>query len=189
MFYFRSTFVSFVVALLSGGIALASSVKSGPQVGEKIPGPFKVLNVTGPEAGKTNCQYCKNGTRPVVVIFAKWITPEVAGLLKKIDAATATNKERGLGSYAVVCFDSPNSDHYFQYFKQVAQELGMQNTILTLYKVGGPEKYRLAPDADVTVLLYNQLTVKANHAFKTGELTAAATDAILADLGKMLSEN
>lgn len=186
MFYFRSALVSFVVALLSGGIALAGSVKSGPQAGEKVPGPFKVLNVTGPEAGKTSCQYCNHGTRPVAVVFTKWITPEIAGLLKKIDAVTAANKEAGLGSFVVVCSDSPNS---YQYFKQVAEELGIQNTILTLYKAGGPEKYRLASDADVTVLLYYHLTVKANHAFKTSELTTTAVDAILADLRRMLSEN
>ncbi|MGH7169015.1 MAG: hypothetical protein ACRELG_01890, partial [Gemmataceae bacterium] len=181
--------VSFVVALLSGGIALAGSVKSGPQVGEKVPGPFKPLNVTGPDAGKASCQYCKNGTRPVAVLFVKTITPEVAQLLKKIDTATATNKERGLGSYAVIGTDTGGTEHELRLFAEIATQLRIQNTILTLYKAGGPEKYRLAPDADVTVLLYNHLTVKANHAFKKGELTGAAIDAILADLGKMLSEN
>jgi len=186
MFYFRSTLVSFVVALLSSGIALAGSAISGPQAGEKVPGPFKPLNVTGPDAGKASCQYCKNGTRPVAVIFVKAITPEVAQLLKKIDTATAANKERGLGSYAVVCNDTAGLDRQLL---AVAQQMRIQNTILTLYKASGPEKYRLAPDADVTVLLYNHLTVKANHAFKNGELTGAAVDAILADLGKMLSEN
>jgi hypothetical protein len=186
MFYFRSTLVSFIVALLSGGIALAGSVISGPQVGEKVPGPFKPLNVTGPDAGKASCQYCKNGMRPVAVIFAKAITPEVAQLLKKIDTATAMNKERGLGSYAVVCNDTAGLDRQLL---AVAQQMQIQNTILTLYKAGGPETYRLAPDADVTILLYNHLTVKANHAFKNGELTGAAIDAILADLGNILSQN
>lgn len=186
MFYFRSTLVSFVVALLSGGIAVAGSVISGPQVGAKVPGPFKPLNVTGPDAGKASCQYCKNGTRPVAVIFVKTVTPEVAQLIKKIDTATATNKERGLGSYVVVCNETAGLDRQLLSF---AQQMQIQNTILTLYKAGGPQKYRLAADANVTVLLYNHLTVKANHAFKKGELTGAATDAILADLGKMLSEN
>jgi hypothetical protein len=150
MFYFRSTLVSFIVALLSSGVALAGSVTSGPQVGEKVPGPFKPLNITGPEAGQASCQYCKNGTRPVAVIFAKAITPEVAQLLKKIDTATEVNKEHGLDRQLLA----------------VAQQMQIQNTILTLYKAGGPEKYHLNPDADVTVLLYNHLTVKANHAFK-----------------------
>lgn len=186
MFFLRSSLISFVVALLSSGVALAGSVTSGPQAGEKVPGPFKVYNVTGPDAGHASCQYCKNGTRPVAVVFVKAITPEVTQLLKKIDIATATNKERGLGSYAVLCTETPGMDRQLA---GLAQQMQIQNTILTLYKAGGPEKYRLAPNADVTVLLYNHLTVKANHAFKNGELTGAAMDAILADLGKMLSEN
>ena len=70
-----------------------------------------------------------------------------------------------------------------------AQQQPFQHTILTLYKAGGPERYRISAEAGVTVLLYNHLTVKANHAFKSGEMSEAATDAILADLAKMLSEN
>jgi hypothetical protein len=186
MFYFRSTLVSFIVALLSSGMVMAGSVISGPQVGDKVPGPFKVFNVTGPEAGQKTCQYCNNGPRPVAVIFAKTITPEVAQLLKRIDMATAMNKAAGLGSFAVVCSDAPGMD---QQLRTVAAQLGMQSTILTLYQAGGPEKYHLSPDADVTVLLYNHFTVKANHAFKNGEVTEAAINAILGDLGKMLSEN
>jgi hypothetical protein len=186
MFYLRSTLVSFIIALLSSGIALAGSVTSGPQAGEKVPGPFKVLNITGPEAGQTSCQYCNHGTRPVAVIFIKSITPEIAQLVKIIDTITAQNQKTGLGSFVVVCNDADGMD---QQLRAIAGQLGLQKTILTLYKAGGPEKYRLSPEADVTVLLYNHLTVKANHAFKNAELTEAAANAILADLAKMLSEN
>ncbi len=154
---------AFLVALLSSGIALAGSVKSGPQVGEKVPGPFKPLCVTGPDAGQAVCQYCKNGTRPVAVIFAKQITPVVAQLLKRIDIATASNKDAGLGSYAVICTDAAGVNRQLA---ALAQQMGIQNTVLTLYKAGGPEKYRLSAEADVTVLLYNHFSVKANHAFK-----------------------
>jgi hypothetical protein len=186
MIDFRSTLVSFIVALLSSGIALAGSVPSGPQAGEKVPGPFKVLNITGPEAGQTSCQYCNHGTRPVVAVFIKSITPEIAQLLKKIDLITAMNQKTGLGSFVVVCSDADGID---QQLRGIARQLGIRTTILTLYKAGGPEKYRLSPEADVTVLLYNHLTVKANHAFKSAELTEAATNAILTDLANMLSEN
>jgi hypothetical protein len=186
MFYLRSALVSFIVALLSSGIALAGSIPSGPQVGEKVPGPFKVLNITGPEAGQTSCQYCNHGTRPVAVIFTKAITPQVAQLLKQLDTLTTVNKDAGLGSFAVICSDDAGMD---QQVRAVAQQLGIQSTILTLYKAGGPEKYRLSPEADVTVLIYNHLTVKANHAYKKAELTEAACNAILTDLAKMLSEN
>ena len=186
MIHFRSAAVAFAVALLANGILLAGPIQSGPQVGEKVPGPFSPLNVTGPDAGKTSCLYCKNGSRPVMAIFAKQLTPAVEQLMKKIDTATAANKEQGLGSYVVFCTDSAGLDQKLQ---GVARQLQIQSTVLALYKSGGPERYRLAAEADVTVLLYNHLTVKANHAFKAGELSSPAIDAILADLAKMLADN
>ena len=182
----RSVRIALMVALLANGVALAGSVKSGPQVGEKVPGPFAPLNVTGADAGKKCCQYCKNGPRPVAVVFAKQFTPAVAQLVKKIDATAVADKERGLGSSVVVCSDAAGLDQQLQ---GIAQQMQIQNAVLTLYKPGGPERYRLSAEADVTVLLYNHFTVKANHAFKAGELNDPAMDAILADLGKMLSDN
>lgn len=186
MFYLRGVFAAFLVALLSSGMVVAGSVKSGPQAGEKVPGPYKPLNVTGPGAGQAACLYCRFGSRPVAVIFAKEVTPALAQLIKKIDSATAANKETGMGSYAVICSDAAGVDRQLL---AVAQQMQIQNTVLALYKAGGPEKYRLSPEADVTVLLYNHLTVKANHAFTNAELNEAAINAILADLGKMLAEN
>jgi hypothetical protein len=45
------------LAVLLAGSALADeSLKSGPQVGQTIPGPFHPLNVTGTYAGEKACQ-------------------------------------------------------------------------------------------------------------------------------------
>ncbi len=183
---FRKMLGVVAIALLTGSVCLAGSVTSGPQVGEKVPGPFKPLNINGPEAGQPACQYCKNGPRPVTVIFARQITPALLQLIKKLDNATLADKQHRLGSYVVVCSDVAGMD---KYLSGIGQQMQIQQTILTLYKAGGPEKYRLAAEADVTVLLYDHFTVKANHAFKSGELNEQAINAILADLGKMLSEN
>lgn len=167
------------------GLIYADPIQSGPQIGEKVPGPFAPLNITGPGAGTKCCQYCKNGTRPVVVVFAREITPAVVQLLKSIDRDTAINRERGLASYVVFCNDA---EGYGKQLQEMAQREGIQNTIVTLYKAGGPEKYRLSAAADVTVLLYHHFTVKANHAFKNGDLNEGAIAAIGADIGKMLAE-
>jgi hypothetical protein len=47
-------------------------------------------------------------------------------------------------------------------------------------------EYKLAADADVTVLLYRDRTVRARHAFKAGELTAAGAARVAADLPAIL---
>ncbi len=43
------------VALAVVGVNAGEAPKSGPQTGEQIGGPFNVLNVTGKNAGKSNC--------------------------------------------------------------------------------------------------------------------------------------
>ncbi len=47
---------SLAMALLAGGVIAAEELKSGPQPGNAIPGPFHPLNVTGSAAGKKACQ-------------------------------------------------------------------------------------------------------------------------------------
>jgi len=47
---------SLAVVLLVGGAIAAESLKSGPQPGTPVPGPFNPLNVTGSAAGQKACQ-------------------------------------------------------------------------------------------------------------------------------------
>lgn len=49
-------------------------IKSGCPVGGGVQ-PFEVLDVTGPNKGKTLCYVCQNGTRPVTLIFAREAPP------------------------------------------------------------------------------------------------------------------
>ena len=54
---FRYTLgASLAAALLVGGAVAAETLKSGPQPGNQVPGPFNPLNVTGSAAGKKACQ-------------------------------------------------------------------------------------------------------------------------------------
>ena len=47
---------SLAAALVMGCVLAADAPKSGPQVGDRIPGPFNPLNVTGDDAGQKRCQ-------------------------------------------------------------------------------------------------------------------------------------
>src|SRR5437588_5267182 len=93
------------VLFVAAGAYADESLKSGPQVGKEVPGPFHPLNVTGEAAGKKNCLYCSNGANPVAVVFARGLTPQVATLLKKLDEATQKNDKANMGSFAVFCSD------------------------------------------------------------------------------------
>jgi hypothetical protein len=46
---------SLTIALLTGVALAADALESGPKVGDKIPGAFSPLNVTGEDAGEKRC--------------------------------------------------------------------------------------------------------------------------------------
>jgi hypothetical protein len=51
----NSCFVGVVAASVLAIAGAAGDLKSGPQVGEQLPGPFHPLNINGAKAGKKNC--------------------------------------------------------------------------------------------------------------------------------------
>ena len=81
------------VALMLSVAVAGDSLKSGPQTGDEIPGPFHPLNLTGAKAGEKNCLVCQNGGNPVAMIFAREVSEPLAVLVKKIDAATGEHKD------------------------------------------------------------------------------------------------
>jgi hypothetical protein len=170
------------LAFLAGSVLAAGTVKSGPQVDEKLAGPFHPLNVTGESAGKKNCLYCQNGSNPVAMIFAREVTPEVTKLIKKVDECTAKHGDCSMGSFVVFLSDMEGLD---QKLKAMAEEKGIKKCVLSIDNPAGPKGYKVAQNADVTVVLYTDRTVKANHSFKKGELTDKDIDTIIQDVSKI----
>jgi hypothetical protein len=180
--------VALLLGLLLLGTLQAESrapLKSGPQPNQKLPGPFEPLNVTGENAGEKHCLYCANGANPVAMIFAREVTPALAGLIKKIDQATVKNAGVEMGSFVVVCSSEAGLD---KKLRALAEKEKLQKCILSIEEPAGPEDYKVSKDAEVTVVLYRKRTVKANHAFRKGELNDKAIEAVLADLPKILEE-
>jgi hypothetical protein len=175
----------FVLGCGLGSVVAAEGLKSGPQNGEKVPGPFHVMNVTGESAGEKACLYCKNGEHPVAMIFAREVSQPVTMLIKKIDAATAEHKDAKMGSFVVFLAEG---DAINAQLKDLAEKEQIHNTVLAIDSPTGPEAYKVAKDADVTVVLYTKHEVKSNRAFQKGELQERDIDAILADLPKILPQ-
>jgi hypothetical protein len=171
------------VVLATGLIAAETVVKSGPQVGETVPGPFHPLNVTGKFATEKHCLYCENGLNPVAMIFARETSEPVATLLKKIDEATVKHEADKMGSFVVFLGDT---DALQPKLKALAAKANLKDLVVSIDAPAGPEKYGVANDADVTVVLYTKGTVKANYAFKKGELKEKDIEAIVGDLSKIL---
>lgn len=109
----------------------------------------------------------------------------MTSLVKKIDAATAKNSDARMASFAVFLSDEEGLD---KKLKEFADKEKIKKTALTIDNPAGPPSYKIAKDADVTVVLYVHKRVKANFAFKKGELKEKDMDKILADLPKILTE-
>ena len=166
------------------GVSFAGDLKSGPQTGEKVPGPFHPLNINGESAGEKACMYCKHGDHPVAVVFARSATcPQTAKLIKKLDDVTKTNAKAEMGSYVVFLSDD---DKLAGELKAMVEKEGIKNLTVTVDNTAGPEKYKIAKDADVTVLLYTDHVVKANYSFKKGEIKDADIDSITKDVSKIV---
>ena len=117
------------------------------------------------------------------MIFAREISDNLTSLVKKIDEATAKNSSCSMGSFVVFCSDD---EALPKKLKELAKTQGLKKLVLTVDNPAGPEGYDIAKEADVTVVLYTNKKVKANRAFKKGELKAKDIDAIVADVAKIL---
>jgi hypothetical protein len=107
----------------------------------------------------------------------------LTGLVKKLDAATAKHSDCRMGCFVVFLSDDEKLE---QKLKSWAAHEKLKHTVLTIDNPAGPRGYNVAKDAEVTVLLYTHKTVKANYAFKKGELKEKDVDKIVADVPTIL---
>jgi hypothetical protein len=178
-------FAAAVVAAMLSVPAFADDLKSGPQAGEKVPGPFHPVNVTGEHKGEKFCLFCVNGENPVAMVFARETSPELTKLIKKLDETTAKNSSKSMGSFVVFLNDKEGLD---KDLAGLAEKEKISKTVLSIDNPAGPKAYNVAKDADVTVVLYVDRKVKANYAFKKGELKEGDIEKIVKDVPKILSD-
>lgn len=165
------------------GPTRAGGLESGPQVGDRLPGPFEPLHLNGPDAGEEACLYCRYGNDPVVMVFARSQSDGLARLVRAAETAGAAHKAAGLAA-CVVYLDT--SEPLKAAATRLADREKLRYVTLACVKPSAVADYRIAAGADVTVLLYSKRTVRANHAFRVGELTDAGVRTVIADLPKIL---
>lgn len=179
-------FILALAVVVLGSLAIAADLKSGPQTGDKVPGPFEPFNVNGDDAGRKQCLYCKHGDSPVAAVFAR--TADDANLQKLIgllDAAAEKNQSVEMGAFVIYLSDEAK---LADSLKQQCEKTKYKQIVLAIDSPNGPERYRIAKDADVTVILYRDRRVVANFAFEKGKLTAKDAERIAADVAKIVKE-
>jgi hypothetical protein len=109
----------------------------------------------------------------------------LTSLVKKIDQATASHSDARMGSFVVMLSDD---DKLEKHLKDLADKEKLQKIVLTIDNVAGPKSWKIAKEADVTVVLYAGRQCKANYVFKKGEMKAEDVDKIVGDVKKIVPD-
>ena len=107
--------------------------------------------------------------------------------MKELDKAVAANKDAKLASF--VAFLSDKRDELEPKVAELAKKENISNVPLTIVEgIAGPEKYKIAKDAEVTVILYSKNESKANFSFGKGELNEKTAKDVVAAISKLTAK-
>ena len=109
------------------------------------------------------------------------ITAPLTSLFKQLDARIASGKD-GLKALVVFLTDDPKETA--TKLEALAAQCALEHVPLTLVNNPyGPQDYKIADDAEVTILMWKGPTVRFNRAFARGKMTEADVSRVLLELG------
>jgi hypothetical protein len=169
----------------------ADDLKSGPQPGELVPGPFHFLNINGPHASNPHCLVCEFGLRPVALVFIRDIPADkspLSDLVQKLDEAVGRYKNAELRAGVIVLNDDfAKEDTRKEFLRKLDSRVkDLKHVVAAVDGAAGPDKYNINKEVDVTVLLYNKHKVAGCFAFAKEKLTEKDVTAIMAAVKKMV---
>jgi hypothetical protein len=164
----------------------ADPCRSGLEAGRR-PGPYSAVVATGPQRGQSFCYICETGDKPAMVVFARRLSDPLGKLVKGLDKALSDHKNADLRGWVTFLAEDPAG------FDAPVVKWGKKHAISTVplavfSDAVGPPSYRLARDADVTVLLFVKQKVVANFAFRADELTDARAAEVLRSVPRIVAD-
>jgi len=168
------------VALVAPCLAQDPCV-SGPGVGQK-PGPYSFLVASGPERGQQTCYVCETADKPGVIVFARSLSDPLAQLLSKCDAAIAERPKDSMRAWMTVLGEKTIA---LDALGKWAKQKGLALPVGVFDDPVGPPSYKLAEDADVTVVIFVDHQVTANFAFRARELNDKAVVRVADEVARL----
>jgi hypothetical protein len=157
---------------------------SGLKPGER-PGPYSSVICTGDKRGESFCYICDNADRPAVIIFARTLSDPLGKLVKQLDQAVVEHKSAKLNAW--VTFLNKDQASLDPKVVEWSKKHALGHVPLGVFEDEvGPPSYRLAGDADVTVILFVNQKVKANFAYRASELNDARSAEVMKALPEIL---
>jgi hypothetical protein len=170
------------VALFAAVAAAKDPCVSGPQIGQR-PGPYSFLVATGPERGQPTCYVCETAEKPGVIVFARSVSDPLARVIQAADEAVAARPKDAMGAWMTVLGEKTIS---LDELAKWSTQAGLKSIPVGVFDDPvGPPSYKIADDADVTVLVFENRKVLANFAFRKGELDDAAIKQVSDQLSRL----
>jgi hypothetical protein len=169
--------------LVAFGKERQPALVAGPEIGSTV-ASFYVRAVTGPLAGKSVCYVCRNGDRPVVMVFLRNLGPDAGKLLKQLDVTINKHRADGLRCFVVLFSESTQRDAARLQTLAFDEKLDIPLTVATEALAGSTTK-NIGPDAEITVVLYDHLKVTDRFSYRAGECDDEACAAIVKSAERM----
>src|SRR3954466_14814245 len=173
-----------IVGLLVFGTAIwaADPCVSGPQVGQR-PGPYSFLVATGPERGQPTCYVCETAEKPGVIVFARSVSDPLARLLAVCDQAVADRPKDAMRAWMTVLGEKTIG---IDDLSRWATKAGLKTIPVGVFDDPvGPPSYKLADDADLTVVVFERRKVVATFAFRAAEVDDEALKRLTEQLARL----
>ena len=120
------------------------------------------------------------------MVFARKPDAALASLVKQLDEVLAKHEDKKLSSFVNLLGE--DREALEQQAKQLATKNGLKNVavVVPVEFEDGPKNFGIHPQAEVTVMLYKNLKVVANHSFGSGKFDQKAVAAVLSDVPKIV---
>src|SRR5688572_27906454 len=136
--------------LACGPLLAAPELKSGPQVGERLPGSFHSVSVV--DAGKPDLSgrrwdhVERYGANPAVPVLARTDSDSSTKTLKRVDVAIGLHRTDNRTVHALLIMLS-DDEPLDQKLRALAQNNGIKHVSLSMDTPAGPSSWRIAKDA------------------------------------------
>jgi hypothetical protein len=166
--------------------------KGSLKPGDELPDPFQPYNLNGKFKGRFHCLICQHGLNPVAAVFVRGTDnlEGVGSLLQALEAAVKNkkNEKARLAAFAIFVDEQlpdvvGNDDKREELAKKLDDLAGkLDRVTVALEGKVNLEKYHLDPDADATLLLYNNLKVVEVKPLMKAKLTKESVPALVNDI-------
>jgi hypothetical protein len=116
------------------------------------------------------------------MVFAKNNAAALAGLVKELDKLVAEKKDSKLASVVNILAEEP--EKIKEDVAKFVEKNEVKNVALAVTDESSSKGFKINAEAEVTVMVYRDKKVTANHALKAGGLDAKKIAAIVADAAK-----